>query len=49
MGDASIVILGQHYQKKGFHVEFLVADTRLKAQQPSPPLQLTRRSNRRRN
>lgn len=49
MGDASIVFLGQHYQKKGFCVEFLTADKGLKAQEPSPPPQTTRRSSRKRN
>ncbi|MDJ0617215.1 MAG: hypothetical protein QNJ63_10795 [Calothrix sp. MO_192.B10] len=49
MGDGSIVILGEHYQKKGFCVEFLTADKGLKAQQPSPPVQPKRRSSRKIN
>jgi hypothetical protein len=49
MGDASIVILGKHYQQKGFFVEFLTADAKLKSQEPSPPVLNTRRSSRKRN
>ncbi|WP_088240879.1 hypothetical protein [Calothrix rhizosoleniae] len=48
MGDGSMVILGQHYQEKGFCVEFLTADKGLKAQEPSPLPQPTIRSNQKR-
>ncbi|MBW4565854.1 MAG: hypothetical protein KME32_33185 [Mojavia pulchra JT2-VF2] len=47
MGDASIVILGQHYHQKGFYVEFLTDDDKLKSQEPPPPSPPTRRSSRR--
>ncbi len=46
MGDASIVILGWHYHQKGFHVEFLTDDDKLKSQEPPPPHLPTRRSSR---
>jgi hypothetical protein len=46
MGDASIVVLGWHYHQKGYHVEFLTDDDQLKSQEPPPPTQPTRRSNR---
>jgi hypothetical protein len=46
MGDASIVILGWHYHQKGFHVEFLTDDDKLKSQEPPPPQPPTRRSSR---
>jgi len=46
MGDASIVILGWHYHRKGYHVEFLTADKGLKAQEPPQPTPPTRRSSR---
>ncbi|MEH1857694.1 MAG: hypothetical protein V7L21_06795 [Nostoc sp.] len=46
MGDASIVILGWHYYQKGFHVEFLTDDDKLKSQEPPPPQPPTRRSSR---
>ncbi|MCM0592958.1 MAG: hypothetical protein ACSI46_11375 [Gloeotrichia echinulata DVL01] len=44
MGDASIVILGGHYHQKGYHVEFLTDDDKLKSQEPPPPQPPTRRS-----
>ncbi|MEH2371491.1 hypothetical protein [Nostoc sp.] len=44
MGDASIVILGRHYHQKGFHVEFLTDDDKLKSQEPPPPQPPRRRS-----
>ena len=47
MGDASIVILGWYYHQKGFHVEFLTDDDKLKSQEPPPPQPATRRSSRR--
>ncbi|MDZ8082012.1 MAG: hypothetical protein RMX35_23450 [Nostoc sp. DcaGUA01] len=47
MGDASIVVLGWHYHQKGFHVEFLTDDDKLKSQEPPPPQPPTRRSSRR--
>ncbi|AFY45833.1 hypothetical protein [Nostoc sp. PCC 7107] len=47
MGDASIVILGWHYHHKGYHVEFLTDDDKLKSQEPPPPSPPTRRSSRR--
>lgn len=47
MGDASIVVLGwYYYYEKGFHVEFLTADSGLKSQEPSQPQPPTRRSTR---
>ena len=46
MGDASIVVLGWYYHQKGFHVEFLTDDDRLKSQEPEPPHPPTRRSSR---
>lgn len=46
MGDASIVVLGWHYHQKGFHVEFLTDDDKLKSQEPPPPLPPKRRSDR---
>ncbi|BAY37175.1 hypothetical protein NIES2111_15100 [Nostoc sp. NIES-2111] len=46
MGDASIVILGWHYHQKGFHVEFLTDDDKLKSQEPPSPSTPTRRSRR---
>ena len=47
MGDASIVVLGwYYYQEKGFHVEFLTDDDRLKSQEPPQPQPRTRRSSR---
>ncbi len=46
MGDASIVTLGWHYHQKGFHVEFLTDDDKLKSQEPPPPSTPTRRSRR---
>jgi len=47
MGDASIVVLGwYYYQEKGFHVEFLTDDDRLKSQEPPQPQPPTRRSTR---
>ncbi|MEH2074150.1 MAG: hypothetical protein V7K57_07120 [Nostoc sp.] len=46
MGDASIVILGWHYHQKGFHVEFLTDDDKLKSQEPPAPQTPTRRSSR---
>lgn len=47
MGDASIVALGWHYYtQKGFHVEFLTDDEKLKSQEPPPPTLPTRRSSR---
>ena len=46
MGDASIVILGWHYHQKGFYVEFLTDDDKLKSQEPPPPQPPTRRSSR---
>ncbi|MEH1968848.1 hypothetical protein [Nostoc sp.] len=46
MGDGSIVILGWHYHQKGFHVEFLTDDDKLKSQEPPPPQPPTRRSSR---
>ncbi|WP_298919721.1 hypothetical protein [uncultured Nostoc sp.] len=42
MGDASIVILGWHYYQKGFHVELLTDDDKLKSQEPPPPQLPTR-------
>lgn len=47
MGDASIVLLGWHYHQKGYHVEFLTDDDKLKSQEPPPPSPPTRRSSRR--
>ncbi|MFM5986087.1 MAG: hypothetical protein ACKO9I_12305, partial [Sphaerospermopsis kisseleviana] len=48
MGDASIVVLGwYYYSQKGFHVEFLTDDEKLKSQEPPPPTTPTRRSSRR--
>ncbi|BAZ82172.1 hypothetical protein NIES73_34430 [Sphaerospermopsis kisseleviana NIES-73] len=47
MGDASIVVLGwYYYSEKGFHVEFLTDDEKLKSQEPPPPTTPTRRSSR---
>ena len=47
MGDASIVVLGwYYYYEKGFHVEFLTADSGLKSQEPPQPQPPTRRSTR---
>ncbi|MHC5672134.1 hypothetical protein [Nostoc sp.] len=46
MGDASIVVLGWHYHQKGFHVEFLTDDDKLKSHEPPPPLPPKRRSDR---
>ncbi|MEH2005668.1 hypothetical protein [Nostoc sp.] len=46
MRDASIVVLGWHYHQKGFHVEFLTDDDKLKSQEPPPPLPPKRRSDR---
>jgi hypothetical protein len=47
MGDASIVVLGwYYYYEKGFHVEFLTDDDRLKSQEPPQPQPPTRRSSR---
>lgn len=47
MGDASIVVLGwYYYYEKGFHVEFLTADSGLKSQEPPQPQPPTRRSSR---
>ncbi|MBD1214676.1 MAG: hypothetical protein H9534_18525, partial [Dolichospermum circinale Clear-D4] len=46
MGDASIVVLGWYYHQKGFHVEFLTDDDRLKSQEPPQPQPPTRRSSR---
>jgi hypothetical protein len=47
MGDASIVILGWHYHHKGYDVEFLTDDDKLKSQEPPPASLPTRRSSRR--
>ncbi len=47
MGDASIVIVGWLYHQKGYHVEFLTDDDKLKSQEPPPPQPPTRRSSRR--
>nr|WP_242054913.1 AAA family ATPase [Nostoc flagelliforme] len=44
--ETSIVILGWHYHQKGFHVEFLTDDDKLKSQEPPPPQPPTRRSSR---
>ena len=47
MGDASIVVLGwYYYYEKGFHVEFLTADSGLKSQESPQPQPPTRRSTR---
>ncbi|WP_271778413.1 hypothetical protein [Aphanizomenon sp. CS-733/32] len=47
MGDASTVVLGwYYYYEKGFHVEFLTADSGLKSQEPPQPQPPTRRSTR---
>jgi len=46
MGDASIVILGWYYHQKGYHVEFLTDDDRLKSQEPPQHSLPTHRSRR---
>ncbi|WP_199303233.1 hypothetical protein [Oscillatoria sp. FACHB-1406] len=44
LGDTTIRILGEHYARKGYQVEFLTGDAQLKAYQPETKSMKNRRS-----